>query len=237
MQAGKLQVRQFRYNRDNFSYLFFNNREAVVIDGGAVELIAAFLHARALELRFVFNTHNHGDHTLGNQDLQELTDAEFIDCQRLADLRKLVFGGEHITIYRTPGHTVDSICFHLDRVLITGDTLFNGTVGNCFSGDMLSFYDSLMMLCSLPETTIIYAGHDYVESSLAFARRMEPLNRDIDRYLERYDRKHVWSQLKDELLVNPYLRFNEESIVSVLRRRYLPVDTAFERWRSLMSID
>ena len=116
MQAGKLQVRQFRYNRDNFSYLFFNNREAVVIDGGAVELIAAFLHARALELRFVFNTHNHGDHTLGNQDLQELTDAEFIDCQRLADLQKFVFGGEHITIYRTPGHTVDSICFHLDRV-------------------------------------------------------------------------------------------------------------------------
>jgi hydroxyacylglutathione hydrolase len=237
MKAGKLQVRQYRYSRDNFSYLIFNGRAAVVIDGGAVEVIAAFLRARGLELRFVFNTHKHGDHTLGNQALLELTAAEFIDCQRLADQGGLVFGGEEIRIYRTPGHTLDSICFHLDRVLITGDTLFNGTVGNCFSGDMLSFYNSLMMLCTLPDTTVIYAGHDYVHSSVAFARRMEPMNRDIDRYLERYDQEHVWSLLKDELLVNPYLRFNEESIVSVLRRRNLPVATAYERWRSLMSIE
>jgi len=236
-RAGKLQVRQFRYNRDNFSYLIYNDREAIVIDGGAVEAIASFLRARSLRLKFVLNTHNHGDHTSGNQALLRLTGAEFIDCWRLADLRKLTFAGEHITIYRTPGHTVDSLCFHLDRVLITGDTLFNGTVGNCFSGDMLSFYNSLMMLCSLPETTIIFAGHDYVRSSVAFAKKMEPANRNIDCYLESYDRGHVWSELKDELLINPYLRFNQESIVSVLRRRRLPVATAYERWHSLMSIE
>jgi len=237
LRAGKLQVRQFRYNRDNFSYLIFNDQEAVVIDGGAVEVIAAFLRAQSLQLRFVLNTHRHGDHTSGNQALLQLTGAEFIDCRRLADLRGLAFGNEHITIYRTPGHTVDSLCFHLDQVLVTGDTLFNGTVGNCFSGDMLSFYNSLMMLCSLPGNTIIYAGHDYVRSSVAFAKRMEPANRDIDRYLERYDRGHVCSQLKDELQINPYLRFNQESIVSVLRRRQLPVATAYERWHSLMSIE
>jgi hydroxyacylglutathione hydrolase len=226
MKAGKLQIRQFRYNRDNFSYLIFNDREAVVIDGGAVEVLAAFLHSRSLQLRLVLNTHNHGDHTSGNRALLQL-----------ADLRGLEFGNEHITVYPTPGHTEDSICFHLDRVLITGDTLFNGTVGNCFSGDMLSFYDSLMMLCGLPDTTVIYAGHDYVRSSVVFARRMEPANSDLDQYLERYDPQHVRSLLQDELLVNPYLRFNQETIVSVLRRRYLPVATAYERWRSLMSID
>ena len=152
-------------------------------------------------------------------------------------MRRLVFGDERITVYRTPGHTADSICLHLDRVLITGDTLFNGTVGNCFSGDMRSFYDSLMMLGSLPGSTVIYAGHDYVPSSMAFARKMEPGNSDIDRYLERYDPQHVWSLLADELLVNPYLRFNREAIVSVLRRRRLPVATAYERWHSLMSIE
>lgn len=237
MRAGKLQVRQFRYNRDNFSYLIFSDREALVIDGGAVAAVLSFLAVRKLKLRFVLNTHGHADHTSGNQALQQQTGAEFLDCRRLADLQALAFGNEQITVYRTPGHTVDSICLHLDRVLVTGDTLFNGTVGNCFSGDMRGFYESLMMLGALPGSTVIYAGHDYVRSSMAFARKMEPGNSDIDRYLERYDPQHVRSLLADELLVNPYLRFNREAIVSVLRRRRLPVATAYERWHSLMSIE
>ncbi len=237
MRIGKLTVRQFRYSRDNFSYLIFNDHEAVVIDGGAVDAIVSFLRARSLQLRFVLNTHMHSDHTLGNRALLQQTGAEFLDCRKLADIGELLFGNERIKIYQTPGHTIDSICLHFGTVLFTGDTLFNGTVGNCFSGDMRSFYDSLMMLCSLPGSTLIYAGHDYVRSSMAFAKKMEPMNRDIDRYLERYDPQHVWSLLKDELQVNPYLRFNEKAIVDVLRRRHLPMATDYEKWHSLMSIE
>jgi hydroxyacylglutathione hydrolase len=237
MRVGQFSIRQFRYSRDNFSYLIFDDHEAVVIDGGAVEAILSFLHSRSLLLRFVLNTHMHSDHTLGNRALQQQTGAQFLDCRKLTEMKKLVFGNEQIKVYQTPGHTMDSICLHLDGVLFTGDTLFNGTVGNCFSGDMRSFYDSLMMLCSLPGSTVIYAGHDYVKSSIAFARKMEPMNRDIDRYLESYDPQHVRSLLKEELLINPYLRFNEESIVDVLRRHRLPVADAYERWHSLMAIE
>ena len=179
----------------------------------------------------------HSDHTSGNRALLQQTEAEFLDCRKLTEMKKLAFGHEQIKVYQTPGHTMDSICLHLDTVLFTGDTLFNGTVGNCFSGDMRSFYDSLMLLKSLPYSTIIYAGHDYVRSSMAFARKMEPMNGNIDRYLERYDPQHVWSTLKDELLINPYLRFNEKSIVDVLDRRRLPVATAYEKWHSLMEIE
>ena len=93
------------------------------------------------------------------------------------------------------------------------------------------------MLCSLAGSTVIYAGHDYVRSSMAFAKKIEPMNRDIDRYLERYDPQHVWSLLKDELQVNPYLRFNEKAIVDVLCSHRLPVATAYEKWHSLMAID
>lgn len=237
MRIGNLTVRQFRYSRDNFSYLIYGGHEAVVIDGGAVDAIVTFLRARSLQLRFVLNTHMHSDHTSGNRALLQQTTAEFLDCRKLAEIGELLFGNERITIYRTPGHTGDSICLHLDAVLFTGDTLFNGTVGNCFSGDMRSFYDSLMMLCSLPGSTLIYAGHDYVRSSMAFAKKIEPMNRDIDRYLERYDPQHVWSLLKDELQVNPYLRFNEKAIVDVLCSHRLPVATAYEKWHSLMAID
>jgi len=237
MRVGQFSIRQFRYSRDNFSYLIFNDHEAVVIDGGAVEAIVAFLRSRSLQLRFVINTHMHSDHILGNRALLQQTGAEFLDCRKLTEMKRLGFGGEQIKVYQTPGHTKDSICLHLDAVLFTGDTLFNGTVGNCFSGDMRSFYDSLMMLKSLPDSTVIHAGHDYVRSSMAFARKMEPMNRDIDRYLERYDPQHVWSLLTDELLINPYLRFNEKNIITALKNRRLSVFTAYKRWVSLMSIE
>jgi len=237
MQAGKLTVRQFRYGADNFSYLVFDDLEALAIDGGAVETMLSSLRSGSLQLRFVLNTHTHSDHTLGNRDLLHRTGAEFLDCRNLAAMGKLRFGNELIKVYTTPGHSMDSICLHLDNVLFSGDTLFNGTVGNCFSGDMRGFYNSLMMLASLPGSTLIYSGHDYVKSSMAFARKMEPENPHIDRYLKIYDPQHVRSLLEDELLVNPYLRFNEETIVTVLKKRRLPVATAFDRWVSLMSIE
>ncbi len=53
---------------------------------------------------------------------------------------------------------------------------------------------------------MIYAGHDYVEASMQFARRLEPENPDIGPYLAKYDPRHVFSTLADEKKVNPYLQ-------------------------------
>jgi hydroxyacylglutathione hydrolase len=139
-------------------------------------------------------------------------------------------------VHRTPGHTRDSLVFHLDGALITGDTLFNGTVGNCFSGDLKAFHQSISFLLSFPDDTIIYAGHDYVAESMQYARSLEPENKEIRHYLERYDPGHVFSTLADEKKVNPYLRFNTPDLIAVLKKRGLLTDTAYHRWESLMGI-
>ena len=136
----------------------------------------------------------------------------------------------------TPGHTEDSVIFATDECLITGDTLFNGTVGNCFSGDLKAFYRSILLLMSYPGSTRIYAGHDYVAASLAFARQLTPNNRAIDAYADRYDKNHVVSSLDDERAVNPYLRFNDPEIIHLLESEGLPTETEYQRWEGIMSI-
>jgi len=76
-----------------------------------------------------------------------------------------------------------------------------------------------------------------MEPAVAFARFLEPANRDLDAYLDRYEPDCVRSLLRDERKVNPYLRFNDPAIIAILKERGLPVDSEWERWQSLMAIE
>ena len=231
-----LNIEQFRYG-DNLACLIFGKTEAMAIDGGAWQEILAFLETNNLTLKFVTNTHQHYDHTQGNEHLLRKTKAKYLNSSTLTDNQEIIINGEAVVVYRTPGHTSDSICFHTGTILVTGDTLFNGTVGNCFSGDQKSFYQSIKRLMTLPDDTKIYAGHDYIRDSLAFAKHLEPDNKEIDRFWNSYDPDYVYSTLADERKINPYLRFNEEPIINLLKANDLPHTTEWERWASLMSIE
>ena len=231
-----LNIEQFRYG-DNLAYLVYGETEAMAIDGGAWQEILAFLESNNLSLKFVTNTHQHYDHTPGNEHLLRKTKAKFLNSSTLTDNQEIFIDGEAVVVYRTPGHTDDSICFHAGSALISGDTLFNGTIGNCFSGNLKNFYLSIKRLMALPDETIIYAGHDYVRDSLAFARHLEPENIDIDTFWNSYDPDNVSSTMAEERRINPYLRFNEEPIIKLLQKNGLPLSTEWERWKSLMSIE
>ena len=230
-------IEQFRYGSDNFAYIIYGKTQAMAIDGGAWQEILAFLETNKLILKFVTNTHQHYDHTPGNEQLLKKTKSKLLNSSILADNEKIIIDGEAVLVYRTPGHTSDSICFYTNDSLITGDTLFNGTVGNCFSGDQKSFYSSIKRLMTLPNETKIYAGHDYIRDSLIFAKQLEPDNKDIERFRNSYNYDHVYSTMADERQINPYLRFNEESILNLLKANNLPCATEWERWESLMSIE
>jgi hydroxyacylglutathione hydrolase len=232
-----LEIRQFRYAHDNLSYLIYGGKQALAIDGGAAGEMLSFSRERGLTLVYVTNTHDHADHTPGNDTLLRSSGATFLADADLPDGYRIDLDGSAVQVLHTPGHTYDSKCFYAENTLIGGDTLFNGTIGNCFTGDIRRFYQSIKRLMALPEETIVYAGHDYVKDSMAFAKYLEPENVEIDRFLHRYDPDHVYSTIADEKLVNPYFRFNEESIVAVLRKRGLPVQTEWERWQSLMRIE
>ena len=232
-----LKVKQFRYGADNLGYLVYGTENGMAVDGGAADGMLAFLGEHRLTLKYVANTHDHQDHTSGNDALLAATNARLLSGADLPDGGRIALDGGKIRIIHTLGHTEESRCFHVDKVLFGGDTLFNGTIGNCFSDDLEGFYHSIRKLVELPDETVVYAGHDYVKASMAFARRLEPGNRAIGAFLRGYDPKHVFSTLAEERKINPYLRFNDPAIVNLLAKLRLPRETELERWQSLMSIE
>lgn len=231
-----LTIRQFRYSTDNLAYVIHGRSKAVAIDGGATEEILSYLSDKGLDLAYVTNTHEHPDHTPGNNRLLEKTGATAIKPLDAAAKQHIKIENEPVHVHHTPGHTLDSVTFQIDARIITGDTLFNGTIGNCFSGDLKAFYNSIKKLMALPGQTVVYAGHDYVTYSMAFARIVEPDNPHIDQFLKAYDPAHVFSTLDDEKRINPYLRFNDPDMIRILEFRELPTSTEYERWESIMSL-
>lgn len=232
-----LKIEQFGYASDNFGYILYGDRAAAVVDGGAVENILAFLDGHGLKLEFVANTHQHADHTQGTRQLLARTGAPYLDNRSLRRRKELELERQPIQVLHTPGHTEDSLCFYFEGALVSGDTLFNGTIGNCFSGDLKGFLNSIKRLMALPLETAVWAGHNYIRSAMAFARSLEPDNRAIAAFVAKADVRPVRSTLHEELQVNPYLRFNDGPIVAVLEKRGLAVDTEYRRWESLMSLE
>ena len=232
-----VKVKQFRYGADNLGYLVYGAKSGMAIDGGAADAILAFLAEHRLTLRYVANTHGHSDHTGGNRALLAGSQARLLTGVDLSDGARIGLDNGEILIIHTPGHTEDSLCFYTGKALIAGDTLFNGTIGNCFSGDLAGFYRSVKRLMELPDETLVYAGHDYVRDSLAFAGVSNRRTGPSTTFRSRYDPQHVVSTIAEEKQINPYFRFNEPGIVNLLAKRGLPRQTEWERWQSLMSID
>ena len=81
----------------------------------------------------------------------------------------------------TPGHTMCHICLrsHTEQpALFSGDTLFNAGAGNVHNGgDVHAMYTSFAdQLAKLPGNTLLYPGHDYIETNLKFTLAREPDN-------------------------------------------------------------
>ncbi len=231
-----MNLQQFPYSSDNFSYVLYGEKSALAIDGGAVDDILDFVEKNNLKLTQVTHTHLHPDHTCGTEELLSRSGAALLDGAFLSAHAQIELDGMTARVHATPGHTDDSVTFHVGNCLITGDTLFNGTIGNCFSGDIQAFYNSIKFLMAFPADTVIYAGHDYLKYAMSFSRIIEPDNPDIDPYLKAYNPAHVCSRLGDELKVNPYLRFNDSRFIEILKKKNLPISTEFQRWESVMGL-
>lgn len=67
------------------------------------------------------------------------------------------------TVIHTPGHTPGGVCFYCpqENVLISGDTLFQGTIGNLSFPTAVpdKMWPSLAKLATLPPQTRVYPGH------------------------------------------------------------------------------
>lgn len=72
-------------------------------------------------------------------------------------------GGLAYSVIATPGHSPGSVCFYFadEGLLVSGDTLFQGTVGRTDlpGGDSRTLAESLRRLARLPPATRVAPGH------------------------------------------------------------------------------
>ncbi len=195
-------VEQFRTGGDrNFGYLVADEAsgEALVIDASFnPEMIVRFAAEHGFDIRFVFSTHGHDDHTNGNDTIRRLSGIVpllFGDTCSRTGIRVdegalFPIGSLDVRILHTPGHTRDSICINIGDALFTGDTLFTGKVGGTGTEEQaLMEYKSLHhKIMLLADATKVYPGHDYglfPVSSIGYERSSNPflLQKDFNAFL------------------------------------------------------
>jgi len=152
-------------------------------------------------------------------------------------------GGITVQALHTPGHTRGSFCYHCtlqDRkptgteppedepqeiaagVVFTGDTLFVAGCGRTFDGTPEEMHNSIMnVLGRLHEDTQVYVGHEYTIKNLQFAVTVDTENENLKDMLQfckqlRLERKFtVPSTLKNEMLINPFMRSGCDELQAV----------------------
>ncbi|MEJ3404313.1 MBL fold metallo-hydrolase [Rathayibacter sp. YIM 133350] len=117
------------------SYVIGRGDRVVVVDPGPLDMRHLDeLAATTVELILV--THHHADHVEGVPAFAEHTGAPVraldpalcIDAEPLIDGEVIDAAGVSIRVLTTPGHTADSVCFHLpddgeNGSVLTGDTI------------------------------------------------------------------------------------------------------------------
>ena len=167
--------KQIKHHGDNFSYIIADEtaKKAAIIDPSYnADILTKTCESQGLTVEYVINTHGHGDHTAGNDEIRKWFNAKVV-AHRLSTTRKdiavadgdtIKVGNLSVKVIHTPGHTLDSICLLVDGRLLTGDTLF---VGECGRTDLPgssaeALYHSLFgKLMKLDDSVEIYPGHDY----------------------------------------------------------------------------
>lgn len=159
----------------NFAYVVADedSKEGVVIDpSGMSKRILDSVERMGIEVLYVINTHGHGDHTGGNEEIARKTDASIVKHVSNAgpsdtgvkDGDVLKIGGIEASIIHTPGHSSDSISILIGKNLFTGDTLFINECGRTDMGGGSSeqLWDSLLnRIAKLDDDLEVYPGHDY----------------------------------------------------------------------------
>ena len=164
-----------------------SKNDAFLIDpGGDPGRIKQILKKKDLNLKFIINTHGHGDHIFANGSFDvpiyiHKLEKEFLTdpdknlsgmfgfllktpkaAKLLEDGEKIYLNDMEIEILHTPGHTPGGISIKLDKVVFTGDTLFAGGIGRTDFPDgseetlLRSIKDKLL---TLGDDVIVYPGH------------------------------------------------------------------------------
>ena len=196
IRKSNFEFRQFfDKGTSTFTYLFFDSEtsEGVIIDPIRENLADNLKYIEELEinLKYIIDTHVHADHITASCFLREATGARIVvgkisgvECADILikDGQELDFGRFNIKAISTPGHTDGCTCFFTEGRLFTGDTLLIRSCGRTDfqNGDPVKLYESIIeKLYLLPETTLIYPGHDYLGRTVSTIREEKKFNSRI----------------------------------------------------------
>jgi hydroxyacylglutathione hydrolase len=227
----------------NYNYLIAcpETGEALAIDPLDHGKCLAAAKGNGWHITQILNTHEHHDHTGGNEAVVAATGAKVIAHHRagsrIAGVDRGVKAGDVIKVGKTvelecmdtPGHTMCHICLrsHTERpALFSGDTLFNAGAGNCHNGgNPEDLYTTFVeQLAKLPADTLVYPGHDYIENNLRFTLAREPDNTAASALLPEVTAHDPAAArvttLQEEKRINTFLRLTSPSVIAALRAEF-----------------
>jgi glyoxylase-like metal-dependent hydrolase (beta-lactamase superfamily II) len=152
-------------------------RDCVLIDPvlEQFERDLTLIRELALTLTHTLETHVHADHVTASGRFRESVASRVAVGARtgvrnadvyLEDRDTIVFGGHTLEVRVTPGHTEGCVTFVLqdEGLAFTGDALLIRGCGRTDfqGGDASKLFESVRKeIFSLPDTALLYPGHDY----------------------------------------------------------------------------
>ena len=227
----------------NFNYLIAcpETGDAIAIDPLDSKKCLARAKEKGWTITQILNTHEHGDHTGGNRAMIAATRAKLLAHKNAASaipgMDRGLAAGDIIKVGKTvelesldtPGHTMSHVCLlsHTDKpALFCGDTLFNAGAGNCHNGGHPNelYTTFATQLARLPDDTLVYPGHDYIENNLQFTLDREPDNAKAKELLgkahDQDPNRALVSTLGLEKEINSFFRLHNPVIIARLREAF-----------------
>lgn len=171
-------------------YALIEGGEIALIDvGTATAEVIDFVKKNSNNIKYILLTHDHFDHIGGveevlkycnakvcihKNDASGLVDSNFSLCN-MAGVKQpnvapditfvggeeLLLGEKKIKVIYTPGHTDGCVCYLIEDVLFSGDTLFFESVGRTdfITGNSIQLQNSLKKIIALKGVAKVYTGH------------------------------------------------------------------------------
>lgn len=177
---------------------------AIVDPGGSFSIIDERITALGLNPKMILLTHGHADHIGAVGDLKNKynipvyiheLDSELIKKPELnfsyelfrksisldydmllSDGQIIELGEIKIKVIHTPGHTRGGVCFKIDDIILTGDTLFERSIGRTDfpGGSMEDIINSIVnKLFIYSDEVKAYPGHGS-ETSIGAEKKANP---------------------------------------------------------------
>ena len=205
-----MQIKTFYTKFPENIYAYICDDGIFIVDPGEfTDELKEFVTNNSEKIKYILLTHNHFDHICGVAEIKKICcnaktvipplDAEglsnpakslaaYFGCEQnktkadmlLNDGDRINLGNTQIIVMHTPGHSKGSVCYLVDNIIFSGDTLFEGSCGRTDfpDGSDIEITASLKKLKDLSGDYEVYPGHGN-KTKLSAERIFNPYMRNL----------------------------------------------------------